>query len=122
MKFIKKIFLSSCLFLYSLSLHSADSIGDRLGKIGEELFTFGSFFMLIIGVAGVIFMFLGGMGLKKYADDSRSNPLGRPMIYFLAGALLTGITTFQQMLSKTITGDEEDRDTGRNRFDAGDVY
>lgn len=122
MKFIKKIFLSSCLFLYSLSLHAADSIGDRLGKIGEEIFTFGSFFMLIIGVAGVILMFLGGMGLKKYADDSRSNQLGRPMIYFLAGALLTGFTTFQQMLSKSITGDEEDRDTGRNRFDAGDVY
>ena len=63
----------------------------------------GSLFGWVVAFAGGIFAFLGIVGLKKYADDSRQNPLMKPMIMFVAGSLALGFTVFTGMLTKTTT-------------------
>ncbi len=64
----------------------------------------GSLFGWVVAFAGGIFAFLGIVGLKKYADDSRQNPLMKPMIMFAAGSLALGFTVFTGMLTQTTTG------------------
>ena len=68
----------------------------------------GSLFGWVVAFAGGIFAFLGIVGLKKYADDSRQNPLMKPMIMFVAGSLALGFTVFTGMLTKTTTDSEQE--------------
>ena len=108
--------------LSSFSAIAGDAgIGDRLSSAAGEVGIFGDLLMIIIGVAGVILLFMGGIGLKKYADNSQQNPLMKPMIFFVAGGIMTGFTAFQGLLSESVTGEEIDKDTGRKKFDAGDL-
>ena len=107
--------------LSSVSAIAGDAgIGDRLSSAAGEVGIFGDLLMIIIGVAGVILLFMGGIGLKKYADNSQQNPLMKPMIFFVAGGIMTGFTAFQSMLSTSLTGSSGDEDTGRGGFKAPD--
>ena len=63
----------------------------------------GSLFGWIVAFAGGIFAFLGIVGLKKYADDARQNPLMKPLIMFIAGSLALGFTVFTGILTQTTT-------------------
>ena len=70
----------------------------------------GSLFGWVVAFAGGIFAFLGIVGLKKYADDSRQNPLMKPMIMFVAGSLALGFTVFTGMLTKTTTAADQENE------------
>tara|TARA_B100002019_G_scaffold285535_1_gene294644 strand:+ start:282 stop:650 length:369 start_codon:yes stop_codon:yes gene_type:complete len=118
---IKSILIFINIAIFSFSVNAAESLQDRFKSWGEEVFVFGDLLMIIIGVAGVILLFMGGIGLKKYADNSQQNPLMKPMIFFVAGGIMTGFTAFQGLLSESVTGEEIDKDTGRKKFDAGDL-
>lgn len=117
---MKKIFKSLALLLMASAIPAANAgtVGGQITSVAGEVGAFGNFLMIVIGVAGVVLMFLGAMGLKKYGEDSRSNPLMKPMIFFLAGALMTGFGAFQGMLSTSITGEDVDESTGRSTFRA----
>ena len=68
----------------------------------------GSLFAWVVAFAGGIFAFLGIVGLKKYADDSRQNPLMKPLLMFVAGSLALGFTTLTGMLTQTTTGADQE--------------
>ena len=85
-----------------------DAAAQDLTKTTQAV---GSLFGWVVAFAGGIFAFLGIVGLKKYADDSRQNPLMKPMIMFVAGSLALGFTVFTGMLTKTTTdSDQENED------------
>lgn len=124
---MKKILQSLFYSTLILSSHfaTASSLGDKtvgqqIGSIGGEVGIFGNFMLLIIAVVGVVVLLSGAMGLKKYADDSRSNPLMKPLIYFIVGGILTGFSAFQGMLGKSATGEIDDT-TSRGAFKADDL-
>ncbi len=71
----------------------------------------GSLFGWVVAFAGGIFAFLAIVALKKYADDSRQNPLMKPMIMFVAGSLALGFTVFTGMLTKTTTDSTQTNET-----------
>ena len=107
-----KIFAVSALMMSAnvIAAATADegTIGARLDAGAKSLSSFGDFIMLAVGVTGVLICFMGAWGLKQYADDSRSNPLTKPLMYFLAGAIMTGFAAWQNVLGKTVTGSESD--------------
>ena len=70
----------------------------------------GSLFGWVVAFLGGIFAFLGIVGLKKYADDSRQNPLMKPFIMFAAGSLALGFTVFTGMLTKTTTNSDQENE------------
>jgi hypothetical protein len=86
----------------------ADTVGGQLKKINTTVEAGGNLLMWVVGVAGIGLMFMGIMGLKKYADDARSNPLMKPMIYLVAGGMMSGFTVLQSMFSETVTGTATD--------------
>ena len=115
MKFISKLMLAlTSIFVSfsSLAAGSADTVGERLDAASSTVYSLGNFFMVAVGAAGIIILFMGIWGLKKYADDNRSNPLAKPMIYLVAGGLMTGFTAFKATLSNTATGSDNSSNTG----------
>lgn len=103
--------LSTMVFTSSV-LAANETLGKRIDVGNESIASFGNMMMLVVGVGGVLILFLGAWGLKQYADDSRSNPLMKPMLYFIAGAILTGFTAWKAILSQTVTGSDASNDTG----------
>jgi amino acid transporter len=85
-------------------LLAADNLDTTMGKWEATLTAAGGLFKVAVGFAGAIFAFLGIIGLKKYADDARQNPLMKPLIMFCAGALALGFTAFTGQLGTTGTG------------------
>jgi uncharacterized membrane protein len=85
---------------------STPDLSDRIDNAAKSVQAGGSLFVWIVGAAGIILLFMGIMGLKKYADDQRQNPLMKPMIYMVAGALMSGFTTFRNILTSTSTGSD----------------
>lgn len=96
--------LGTSLFANSRIGDGGSGVSGQLKNIGGEATVLGSFLLIIIAVLGVIVLLNGALGLKKYADDSRSNPLMKPLLYFAVGAILTGFSAFQGMLGKSATG------------------
>jgi hypothetical protein len=84
------------------------TVGEQLTKINSTVEAGGSLLLWVVGIAGIALIFMGIMGLKKYADDARSNPLMKPMIYLVAGGLMSGFTAIQTMFAETVTGAPKD--------------
>ena len=108
--FIALLSILTLSFAPDLFAGSAD-IDTAAKDLTETTKAVGSLFGWVVAFAGGIFAFLGIVGLKKYADDSRQNPLMKPMIMFVAGSLALGFTVFTGMLTKTTTdSDQENED------------
>ena len=115
MKFINKLMLAmTSLFVTasSFAAGSAQTVGERLDDASSTVYSLGNFMLVGVGAAGIVILFMGIWGLKKYADDNRSNPLAKPMLYLVAGGLMTGFSAFKATLSNTTTGSDNSSDTG----------
>lgn len=99
--------LGAVLFMPEL-LAADESLTDRVTAWTASLGAFGTFFRLVVGFTGAIFAFGGILGLKKYADDSRQNPLMKPVIMFVAGALALGFVGLTGAISQEVTGKDAD--------------
>ena len=85
-------------------------IDDVATNLTDTTKAVGSLFGWIVALAGGFFGFLGIVGLKKYAEDSRQNPLMKPLIMFGAGSLALGFTAFTGILTKTTTDTEQENE------------
>lgn len=85
-------------------------VDDVANNLTDTTKAVGSLFGWIVALAGGFFGFLGIVGLKKYAEDSRQNPLMKPLIMFVAGSLALGFTTFTGILTKTTTDSEQENE------------
>ncbi len=98
--------ITSMLFMPEL-LAEAESIDDQIGSWTDTLTSAGGLFNVAVGFGGAIFAFMGIIGLKKYADDNRQNPLMKPLIMFFAGALALGFSGLTGKLATSGTGGED---------------
>ena len=112
--FIVLLSILTLSFAPDLFAASAD-IDEAAADLTKSTQAVGSLFGWVVAFAGGIFAFLGIVGLKKYADDSRQNPLMKPMIMFVAGSLALGFTVFTGMLTKTTTNSDQENE---NVFEA----
>jgi hypothetical protein len=117
---IKNLFYLSMATVMTSSVFATD-LSERINNASKSVEAGGNLAVWLVGAAGIVLLFMGIMGLKKYADDARSNPLMKPMIYILAGGLMTGFTAFRNILANTATGEDSDIDVGQGTFSAGDT-
>jgi amino acid transporter len=96
--------------LFIPDIFAADKIDDVAVNLTNSTKAVGSLFGWIVAFAGGIFAFLGIVGLKKYADDARQNPLMKPLIMFIAGSLALGFTVFTGILTKTTTDSAQENE------------
>ena len=107
MKKINAILLSLFVMIMTSPLALAtETLDERINEGAKVVQAGGNFMIWVVGAAGIVLLFLGIMGLKKYADDSRQNPLMKPMIYLIAGAAMSGFTVFRNILTATATGED----------------
>lgn len=122
---MKKLYLKASSFLSILTLMilsnpvHAQTIGDRIKSLGRDGVVFGNFMMLVVGVAGIVLLFLGIWGLKKNAENNQQNPLKVPLILIVAGGIMAGFTAFQMILSESFTGSPDDQN--QRNFNAQDI-
>jgi hypothetical protein len=112
MKMLKRLILGLCAVCTTSVVSAAETVGERLDAASATVYSLGNFALVAVGAAGIFILFTGIWGLKKYADDARSNPLAKPMIYLVAGGLMTGFAAFQSTLSNTTTGTDSSTTTG----------
>ena len=106
-----KILVGS-LLLSSPALVFAISAGGIAEGIGSQASTATIAAVLVGALVGIVFLIMGGMGFKKYADNPQQTPLSKPMIFLAAGALLFGLSATSDTLQETIFGDTRNSTTG----------
>ncbi len=93
---------SPALVMAEVASGSAGSIAQGLGEQASVATTAA---VLIAALIGIVFLIMGGMGFKKYADNPQQTPLSKPMIFLAAGALLFGLSATSNTMQQTIFGD-----------------
>ena len=99
-----KIALATIL-VSSPALVMAKSAGDIADSLGSQASTATTAAVLVAALIGIVFLIMGGMGFKKYADNPQQTPLSKPMIFLAAGALLFGLSATSETMQTTIFGD-----------------
>jgi hypothetical protein len=66
------------------------SVGLHAAQLTETLNSATALFGLIIPVMGMAFLFMGLISIKRYAEDPRSNPLMKGIIFLMAGSMMVG--------------------------------
>lgn len=95
------------LLMTSPALVMAGSAGEIADGIGGQASTATTAAVLIAAFIGIVFLIMGGMGFKKYADNPQQTPLSKPMIFLAAGALLFGLSATSETMQTTIFGDND---------------
>lgn len=111
-KIINKIVTSSTLVLISATTLAADNGGitTKIGLWTSTIDSIGEFAYVIAFLIGLFLAISGLINIKKYADNPQQNPLTKPLIYFLVGAFLMGLTAWNTMMGESVTGgDVSDR-------------
>jgi amino acid transporter len=108
--FITVVFAMLALIIVPDLFAEAIKIDDVANNLTGTTKAIGSLFGWVVAFSGGVFAFLGIVGLKKYADDARQNPLMKPLIMFVAGSLALGFTVFTGILTKTTTDSEQENE------------
>ena len=93
------------LLVSSPALVMAGSAGEIAEGLGNQASTATTAAVIIAAFIGIIFLIMGGMGFKKYADNPQQTPLSKPMIFLAAGALLFGLSATSDTMQTTIFGE-----------------
>jgi hypothetical protein len=92
--------------LVAMAVDVADgSAGDIAKNLGDQASVATTAAVLVAALIGIVFLIMGGMGFKKYADNPQQTPLSKPMIFLAAGALLFGLSATSNTMQQTIFGD-----------------
>ena len=97
----------AALLVSSPALVMAGSAGDIAESLGSQASTATTAAVLVAALIGIVFLIMGGMGFKKYADNPQQTPLSKPMIFLAAGALLFGLSATSETMQTTIFGDND---------------
>jgi hypothetical protein len=105
--------------LVAMAVDVADgSAGDIAKNLGDQASVATTAAVLVAALIGIVFLIMGGMGFKKYADNPQQTPLSKPMIFLAAGALLFGLSATSDTMQTTIFGDTSGSiGTGRSGAD-----
>jgi hypothetical protein len=114
-KLIKQISAGSTIVLISSSVLAAgDGLTGQINLWEQTLISVGGFLYAAAFLVGMFLAVSGLINIKKYADNPQQNPLTKPLIYFVAGAFLMGLTAWNTMISETVI----DGDDTKNKLDS----
>jgi len=85
----------------------AKTFGEIAESAGSQATTATTAAVLVAALVGIVFLIMGGMGFKKYADNPQQTPLSKPMIFLAAGALLFGLSATSETMQSSIFGDND---------------
>lgn len=95
---------------------AASNIGDTATAIGTQINAVTTMMVLASTLLGIVFLIIGGLNLKKHGDNPQQVPLGKPLIFILAGALLFGLGSTSDVMQKTLFGDGSRDGNGKGGF------
>jgi hypothetical protein len=100
---IKQISAGAMIMLVSGSILAAENgLSGRISEWEATLQSVGGFLYAAAFLVGMFLAVSGLINIKKYADNPQQNPLTKPLIYFVAGAFLMGLTAWNTMISETV--------------------
>jgi len=97
------ILFSTNAFAAADGLTGIGGVGHRIGIVFVQLKPLA---IIIAGFLGVGLMILGGLQIKKYADNPQQNPLSKPLLYLISGTIIFGLCATSQTMMYTIFGEE----------------
>lgn len=104
MKKLKKSLVALALTALPTLVFASQSVGDIANNIGQQAKTGTVVMVVLSALLGIILLIMGGMNLKKYADNPNQTPLSKPIIFLAAGALLFGLSSTSTTMQQTIFG------------------
>jgi len=103
-KLMTKMMAVATVMLTSASVFAAEGVEERLNSWTGFMESLGSFAYAVAFLIG-LFLFINGLiNIKKYADNPQQNPLTKPLLYFVVGAFMMGLTAWNTMVSETVVG------------------
>lgn len=100
---MKKLILSASLMLLP-ALTFAATVGDRAKALNSDVSAITVLLVFTAVLLGILFMILGGVSLKKYADNPQQNPISKPIVFLIAGIILFGLGSTSDTLKDTLFG------------------
>lgn len=83
----------------------AEGLTERAEAVGKTITTWTVVAVLMASLLGVGLMIAGGMQLKKYADNPQQHPLSKPLLYFVSGIIIFGISATSETMKETLFGE-----------------
>jgi hypothetical protein len=117
-KVMHKFMGMTALMLSPTLVLAADTVGQRVDAVNQSVQTFAGLGYIVAFVLGLFLGINGLMKIKAYADNPQQNPLTKPLIYCVAGAMLMGFTVWNGIISETIAGDDGSSQTLEFESDA----
>lgn len=111
-----KILFTSMLAFATTSAFAAKNIGDTATAIGTQINSVTTMMVMGSTLLGIVFLIIGGLNLKKHGDNPQQVPLGKPLIFILAGSLLFGLGSTSDVMQKTLFGDGSRDGNGSGGF------
>ena len=104
-KLTKQILTGAILSISSVAVFAASkNAGQIIGGLGEQAGVATTAAILFLALLGIVFMIMGGMNFKKYADNPQQTAISKPIIFLAAGALLFGLSATSDTMQNTIFG------------------
>jgi len=101
--------------IITLLIISNNAFARTAGEIGTGIAKTIEIWTVVLVIAasliGIAIMIAGGLGLKKYADNPQQNPISKPLIYFISGIMIFGISATSETMKETIFGKEAIKDS-----------
>lgn len=83
----------------------ASGVGGRLQSFMDDLGILGDFIYVVAFIVGILLFFNGLMKIKAWSDNPQQNPILKPLIYAIVGALMMGLTAYVTLVSETVVGE-----------------
>lgn len=115
-KILTKISAGSAMILTSGAVFAAEKgLTGRFDSWTGLLESVGSFAYAVAFLIGLFLAINGLINIKKYADNPQQNPLTKPLIYFVVGAFLMGLTAWNTLIADDVVGSSNS--TQLNKYD-----
>jgi hypothetical protein len=82
------------------TIESTREVGRVAESLNQTVTQMSKMFSVVLQMAGLLILFLGVFGLKKYADDPRYNSLMKPIVYIMAGSMMSGFPMLSAVASQ----------------------
>ena len=102
-KYTKQLLTGIVITVSSASVFAATA-GTIAKGLGDQASTATTAAILFSALLGIVFMIMGGMNFKKYADNPQQTAISKPIIFLAAGALLFGLSATSDTMQNTIFG------------------
>jgi len=103
MKFLKNTLLTLSLTIPAISSAATNNVGDVAASLTTQMSSIGGLVVVLALLMGLALIAMGALQLKKHSENPQQVPLSKPIIWLVAGGLLTGLSSTSSVLQGTLT-------------------